>query len=244
MSNKIYFCGGYYEVSATVSNTCLRYESGKWSNVANMTVERQGFTMNTVGARILVTGGYTDQRITTNTMELFDSTSSTWTLLDFNLTSARDDHCAVTVSETEVVTIGGWSLSPVPVEKYDITKKIIETNLTSFPDEVFSISAHACTLYNGEIIVSGGTSDNVDGFKKVYALNLNTLEWSSLEDMNYGRWDHTMQVVNGQLMVFGGNGGANQTVSKTLEIFDGIGWSVGQMASSHDDHASVVVNCT
>ena len=75
--------------------------------------------MNTVGSHILVTGGV----ISNNTfvginLELFDGL--TWQELPFKLSYTYFYHCAVTVSETEVIIIGSPPVGKVAIEKYDI----------------------------------------------------------------------------------------------------------------------------
>ena len=210
-----------------------------WVNATNMNVGRWLFTMNNVGSHILVMGGQSNNSFlsTLNNLELFDG--ETWQERPFNLSFAFSYHCAVTISETEVVVIAGFlTLGQVVIEKYDIFNGLVQTNFSSFPDSTY-IYGHACTLFEGEIIVAGG----FPSLKKVYALDLTTLSWRSLPDLNYDHYQHTMEVVNGQLIVFGGILSSDTTELGYLERYDGNTWIVENLNYIHVYHASVVVPC-
>lgn len=210
-----------------------------WVNATNMNVGRWLFTMNNVGSHILVMGGQSNNSSlsTLNSLELFDG--ETWQERPFNVSFAFSYHCAVTISETEVVIIGGFlTLGQVVIEKYDIFNGLVQTNFSSFPDSTY-IYGHACTLFEGEIIVAGG----FPSLKKVYALDLTTLSWRSLPDLNYDHYQHTMEVVNGQLIVFGGILSSDTTELGYLERYDGNTWIAESLNYTHVYHASVVVPC-
>jgi len=210
-----------------------------WVNATNMNVGRWLFSMNNVGSQILVTGGQSNisSLSTFNNLELFDG--EIWQELPFNLSYAYSYHCAVTISETEIVIIAGFiNLGQVVIEKYDIFNGLVQTNFSSFPNSTY-IYGHACTLFEGEIIVAGG----YPSLKKVYALDLTTLAWRSLPDLNYDHYQHTMEVVNGQLIVFGGALSTDSTELDYLERYDGNTWIAENLNYTHAYHASVVVPC-
>ena len=100
----------------------------------------------------------------------------------------------------------GRNVAQFVVEQYNLSNSLIETKTTIFPDDFnFSfIAGHACSLFQGEIYVSGGVGDVDHNAAKVYALNIQTFKWRKIPDLKFSRIGHTMEVVNGQLMVFGG----------------------------------------
>ena len=56
--------------------------------------------------------------------------------------------------------------------------------------------------------------------------------------MNSPRYDFTMEVVDGSLMVFGGFG-----CPESLDKFDGAGWREETVEFYHTGHASVTIPC-
>ena len=82
-------------------------------SVPSMNVPKFSHTMTSVGSYILVTGGYNvvvDNNGDTNvkqlnTVEIFDGL--VWIKLPNTLSSERENSCAVPVSETEILVVGG-----------------------------------------------------------------------------------------------------------------------------------------
>ena len=60
-----------------------------------------------------------------------------------------------------------------------------------------------------------------------------------MASMNFPRNDHTMEAVNGKLMVFGG---ASES-RNTLETSDGNVWKMEILNVEYGNHASIVVPC-
>ena len=166
-----------------------------------------------------------------------------WVKLPYTLSSSRAGHCAVPVSDTEILIIGGtFGNKTLVAEKYNIfTGKI-----TSFPSSSYRFT-HACALYNGEVYVSGGVevSKQAVGFTdSVEVLNLETLKWRTISPMNTIRSHHTMEVVNAELTVFGGFDG-NGLVLDTVEKLVGTTWQTQTetLKVSRANHASAVIDC-
>ena len=89
----------------------------------------------------------------------------------------------------------------------------------------------ACALYNGEIYAAGGNNLVV---VEIYEIGTN--KWKYGANLAYHRWFFTLNVVNGELIAFGG------TMKEILDPNGGAS-STSSMAAWRDNHASVVVPC-
>merc|ERR1711915_164097 len=131
-----------------------------------------------------------------------------WKQASWTLAGPRCCGCAVAVSDTEFVYLGGM----VPggrsrdVTKYDVLNGTA-TTLAKLPQ---SLSGFACSFKNGSIIVSGGHADRPGGGtdvlnKKVWKLEtLESSSWTNMPSLQQGRGDHSMVDVDGTLYVIGG----------------------------------------
>ena len=85
--------------------------------------------------------------------------------------------------------------------------------------------------------MAGGITPN--GGDSVEALNLKTLEWRRLPPLQLSRDFVSMEVVNGDLMVFGGYG-----TEYSAEVFDGEEWRRVNLEDGHLYHSSVTMPCS
>ncbi|XP_023324754.1 uncharacterized protein LOC111698612 isoform X2 [Eurytemora carolleeae] len=97
--------------------------SGPWDEIPDcVTPARSAPDLTTVGPYIMMTGGYNGGLL--DNIERFDGT--TWTTLSKKLSQRTADHCAVEISYTEMIVLGGnqrWAM----VEKYDVDGNMVET---------------------------------------------------------------------------------------------------------------------
>ena len=76
----------------------------------------------------------------------------------------------------------------------------------------------------------------------VEVFNLLTQEWRTADPMLKARGGHTIAVLDGVIMVFGGFGASGEN---TMEIRnETFGWVVKPLQFSHYGHTSVTVPCT
>ena len=93
-------------------------------------------------------------------------------------------------------------------------------------------------MFNDKVYVAGGLGPGP--LKSVEVYDIQNKTWSFAEDMNHARAGLTMEVVDGQLIVFGGLGGGETT----MEIYSkGSGWRVETLQFPHVNHASATVPC-
>ena len=233
--NSIYACGGYSRNGA--SNKCYKSSNGVWNNdVMPMNIVRTDFTLNTVGKYLVAAGGtdYTGNAKSETTVEVFNGIE--WKLMNLTLKVPRYGHCAVTISETKIVLIGG----DTRVEKIDV--EFLETEIIE--EMEIPIFYPSCALFDGGIFIAGGqTNDALDSVK---VLDLNSYTWRSVQSLIHKRSDAFMLVVNNRLTIYGGwNNELDRasTLSSSEEYVKETGWKVFPLAFPHVFHTAVVMPC-
>ena len=101
--------------------------------------------------------------------------------------------------------------------------------------------AHACSYYNKEVWVAGGYNDELGGLSTVEIFSPFINSWRRGPDMNAVRWFLTMQVLDDEIVIFGGY--VENGPQDTFERWNGEVWIVGQSNCAHGDHTSVTISC-
>jgi len=89
-------------------------------------------------------------------------------------------------------------------------------------------------MFKGEIWTAGGFNRGTLDVVEIF--NPFTDTWRSGPKLTRGRWYLTMEVLDNNLVVFGGSGGAD-----SLEILEGEEWREEPLQYSHSNHASVSI---
>jgi len=231
-NGSLQICGGW-NIDDSFFDECRVVENGEWKSVSKLVVPRDEHTLNTLGDKMIVTGGYGDLKFL-DVVEIFDGES--WKRSADKLSIPRSGHCAVSISDTELVTIGGQTSNGGPILVSLPNIEMYEEGIGWYEiGEIYPPRfGHACALMGNEIIVSGGSA----GDQVVEALNLETLEFRRLPSTIQKRWDHTMEIVNGQIHIFGG-----LWEPYTMEWFDGEEWHLEDLQFNHLDSTSAVLPC-
>jgi len=112
------------------------------------------------------------------------------------------DSCAVAISDTKFLLIGGW-LETTQVSEYDSETGSWET----WPSLVQARAGHACARLGKTVIITGGHKDNT----KAHLASTSLIDIDSKEErvggqMLRGRTYHRMALLGRHVMVFGGLG--------------------------------------
>lgn len=237
LGKDIFYCGGM-DSDYKYWSDCFVNINSSWVPVDSLKEARSLFTMNTVGQQMIVTGGE-NKTHTLDSIEIY--LDGSWSLLENKLTSPRRGHCAVSISDTELLVIGGRSrrTTSKEVEIYSIDGSLVE-KLPNLPEPRYY---HACSVFNEEVWVSGGRPTPTVFKNDVFIFNLKSKSWRQGESLNYRRVSHTMNMFNNSVAVFGGED-KEDIVESMMEVYiPGKGWLVKHLEDHHLKHASVVIPC-
>ncbi|XP_023348627.1 ring canal kelch homolog isoform X2 [Eurytemora carolleeae] len=234
LNGQIVYCGGRDNDNEYRRN-CFKNEGMDWIEFESMNVARIDFTLTTLGDKILAAGGYNSKEGRTATVEVFDGSS--WKLQNYELTSVRNLHCAVPISESQVMLLGGFSNGYLSlVEVYSIEEGFI-AELPSMPTARYGLG---CSMFKGEIWTAGGYNGGSLDVVEVLTPGFTGGTWRSGPKLTKSRYYLTMEVLDNSLVVFGGVGGG---VANSLEILQGEEWREEPLQYRHTDHASVSIPC-
>jgi len=194
-TGKILMCHYLCELYDQTSNT--------WATANSMVQPRQNFAMITLSdGRILVTGG------NTNTAEIFDPATETWTMTTDTMTEIRANHTSVLLDDGKVLIAGGGNAT--------LTSEVFDPS-----DESFTASNndmvrdhYRCemgTLPSGEAVIYGAAGFGFSSYNaEVYDPAINKWYNPSSGSGQYGAEHYTMtELQNGKLLVAGGSPSIN-----------------------------------
>lgn len=225
LGNNVFYCGGFTTGPLT---TCYKLDNGAWTTGPSLSEAREEHTMNRVGDKLVVIGGIGASWATLSSVEILTSGGSSWQLATWPVKNSRKRHCTATLSDTEVIVIGGLDGvvgCSASVEKYNVNTGIM-VQLTDLP---LALAQHQCAVMNNKLFVTGGydcvsfTPTLADVRVLDLSSNNNNNAWTSLAPMNSMRRWHAMGVANGKLAVFGGYGSWIQpttTAESTREVYN------------------------
>jgi hypothetical protein len=233
-SGKVLITGGWR--SGTNLNTAELFDpnSGTFKSLSHtMTIERNGHSATLLATgKVLIAGGDAGAAaLVTNTAEIFDPVTETFTSLPNTMTVTRANHSATLLPNGKVLIAGGYDGS-----SYSDTAELfdpVSSTFTATPPMNLGRDVHSATLLaNGKVLIAGG----------VYEVSVpvppsNTAElfdpalgkFTSLlpNTMNMGRQAHTATLLsNGQVLIVGGYTGQIGGITNSAEVFDpGLGFS-------------------
>jgi len=214
----IVLCGGG---DANVSTPCFSHKLGTatWESMPSLNEHRERFTMNVVGDKIAVIGGFKSG----TDVEVFDQ--GAWKPgPDLTANHGLVHHCSVSYGNNKVMVIGGM----IDGNTTDVVQTIdFMTGKVSLVSSLLKHRyAHACSKANfaGEeyIVVAGGfeTYSVCNSVEYISACEGNDGKkhiWNSLAPMNIRRYDFGLSMYGNQLAAFGGE----PTIrSEELEVFN------------------------
>lgn len=106
LANYIYVAGG--RIENLVTNKVWRYDTAAdaWVELPSMPVPRYGAAMQAVGSKLYVIGGAVSHANDATSIEVFDTTTDRWSLIDRALPSGRMAFGSV-VLDDKIIMVGG-----------------------------------------------------------------------------------------------------------------------------------------
>jgi len=207
--DKLIVCGGYTLLSP--HKDCLVLTPGEspleWKEFPSMIHGRDNFGLVVSGGELFAVGG-SSAIGAQESIERFDVSSNSWEEFG-KMNGLRIDFCTVAWGEGDILVVGGYD----DIGREDRAEVFSTTDKTWSQLTTLNVGRgmHACTLYNGGVLVAGGwvnDNDDVDPGTKP----TNTTEWYDpalnawVETgmMNYRRTKFALEVVNGTLTALGG----------------------------------------
>ena len=223
-NGKVLVAGGY-------TNTAELYDpaTGEWSFTGNPNVARVGHTATLLSnGKVLFAGGWQSGvdavRLATNTAELYDPSTGTWSLTS-NLSGPRAGHAATLLQEGKVLVAGGCrddECFPIQVGSAEIYDPNTQTwSITGSLNTPRDYGHTLKTLPNGNVLLVGECKDGI------FCGNSSDAE---LYNSAIGRWSYTGSPLkrrtpetitllpSGQVLVVGGF--IRKKVFNSAELYD------------------------
>ena len=203
LNNTLYSCGGHVSEAFGGSTKCFAVDmdKGSWSRVEDMKVGRFGFTLTAVGAQLVATGG---TRAGLKSVEIY-TIGSGWKTANWSLAAGAYRHCAVAVSDSELMVFSGQGLSTMRVTKYNIhngARKSLDP-----PSTAITPSSYLCAKDGDHIYVTNNAESVYSKKTKhlVWKYDIAGNNWGKLPELKAHYW-HQLAVVNGKLCSFDRDG--------------------------------------
>jgi hypothetical protein len=216
-----------------------------------MNLGREGHTATLLpNGKVLIAGGATGNGVTTgentDTAELFDPASGTFTLVPSTMTSRRNGPTATLLTSGKVLIVGGFGFA------YSNTAEAFDPatgTFTLLPNTMnFARNGHTATLLSsGQVLIAGGRGNSGP---------LNTAElfdpaagtFTLLPPMNLVRYFHTATLLpSGKVLITGGTPGDSVfgvLPTNTAELFDpvaGTFTALPPMTSPRSEHTATLL---
>jgi hypothetical protein len=233
-NGKVLIAGGQPGTGPTTTAELFDPIAGTFSLLPNqMNIGRYRHTATLLpNGKVLIAGGDTSSVGTgvTNTAELFDPVSETFTLLP-SMASPRWSHTATLLPDGKVLIVGGLSSSDFMVtntaELFDpLTNSFTTTGSMSVPRYFHT----ATLLTNGKVLVAGGFHPALGGLNTAEVFDEATGTFTLLPNlMATKRYYHSSTLLpNGRVFIAGGGGSPPPTsplitgsvITNTAELFD------------------------
>ena len=186
---------------------------------------------------IIIAGGW-NGNVNFNSVEIFSWSQKTWSLIK-PMSTARTQASAVTYKGEVLISGGHDGEKPTDTIETSSCDQSAEWKISHV--KLPEVRArHATVMYKDSLILSGGRADIWRGVSdKIYEVSMvPPYSTKVLTTMPEPRYDHTMELFEDKLFIFGGyNGGAKDTVmmydlvTKEWKMMKPLPFPVDEMAS-------------
>ncbi len=235
-NGKVLIVGGYKSSTYLKSAELFDPNSNTFAALSHtLSTERHGHTATLLpNGKVLIAAGEVGlASLVTNTAEIFDLVTETFTLLPNTMAVARAYHTATLLPNGKVLLAGGYVNGPAP-NYYTDSAELFDpasNSFTTLPAMNSAHSVHTATLLaTGKVLIAGGVINPSFGqgptnMAELFDPVLGTFTSLSPNTMVSARENHTTTLLpNGQLLICGGLN--NSGLVGAAEVFDaGLGFS-------------------
>lgn len=195
---------------------------GTWLSKAPLATVRAYHTQTLVtGNQILVAGG-SNGTATTNSAELYDVATDTFTATAAAMSSARQDHTATLLDDGRVLIVGGRK-NGTTIEAVEVYRPGTKDFAAVFPMASTRADHRAIKLQNGKVLVVGGYGHPVGPGADSYLGSTEIFDptsgkWTAGPDLNVPRRFFGLGAASGDRVVIG-LGEISGGTTKTFEQF-------------------------
>ncbi len=210
-------------------------ETGTWTALPDMSTKRSGPASCVVGgSKIIVAGGY-DGSNRLNTAEVFVFETNKWTAIASMREKGTAFSGVLLDDDTTFLVTGGYNrgTSLASCEQLDTTTM----TWSAAPTMATARASHCTVLYRRNTVVLGG--DLYTALCEEF--DATTRKWTSFPPLTMTRNLHGACVLNDE-KIFVCGGYVNGPSSASVEVFDGVKWSVleASLCATRRWHACVV----
>ena len=214
--------------NSTPSNKVWTYDkvANSWTQNSTLNTARIAPGGALYNDSIIVFGGQTIANPLTNSTEIYNSSSKTWTTMSATLNTPRYYLEGVTLNDGSVLAIGGLNSSNVSlasVEKLDVNDQTTWTTVASMNTPRAHFTAE--TLSDGSVLVFGGyNSGGYSSYVEKYNPNADTWQYQVNLPVTMG-YQSSVVLSNDNVLLLGGYQGGN-TSSNVYEYNTSLGSQV------------------
>jgi Bacterial Ig-like domain (group 3)/Kelch motif len=218
------------------------YNGSSFAPAPSMSVPRTDHTIATLNdGRVIVAGGYTTGNIPTNSIEIYNPVSNTWSIVPGGLSEPRAEHTMTVMQDGRVLVAGGMGSAGQPVA----TLEIFDPKSNASTPVAVTMSSprmdHAASLLpNGAVLLAGGF-DGSNVLSSVDAFDPSTSTMGSPLNMaSPRRYLTATTLLDGRVLLAGGNDGTNDLA--TLEIANLASESItlaGSLTTPRSQHSAI-----
>lgn len=236
-NGRVLVTGGFVSSDSTSSVTLYDPTQDKWlTPAAQMNVARRGHTMTLLqNGKVVIAGGVKQgtnmwSYETTDTVEVYDPSSGTFTLAQDKMAKGRTGHTATLMKDGRVLIVGGvcWDgkvKACANAQQKDDIFDPVSGKLThiAHPGSAGGLpSAHISVLLDdGRVMVAGSNDDSTADTVVAFAPGGGGI-WDTLPAMKIGRWSATAtKLKDGSVLVVGGvhTSTPSYTYASAAELF-------------------------
>jgi hypothetical protein len=233
---RIVAIGGQQGGDLWASVEMFESETGTWTALPDMSSERGLGPASCVvgGSKIIVAGGRERGDGYLASAEVFDFETKKWTAIA-PMREERSFFSGVLLDDgvTFLVTGGYNGAYLASCEQRDTTTM----TWSAAPAMATARCKHCTVLYKKNAVVLGGHSATA----LCEEFDATARKWTTFPPLTQTRYDHGACVLNDE-KIFVSGGWVNYSVSASVEVFDGVKWSVldAVLSATRSDHACAV----